>query len=145
MSPVSGEVVAVNSGLSDDSSKVRTDSWRTAGGLGRRSAVLSIVAGRLLMGDAWSACPVRQCVEPKAALWREAPAGACCAIPAIPPAKPAHTPTPGPATPPFPCPQVNTDPFGEGWMIKVKLSNKGELDELMDSAAYSSFCESGGH
>ena len=58
-------------------------------------------------------------------------------------------PPPGPPTLPLtpPCPflQVNTDPFGEGWMIKVKLSNKGELDELMDSAAYSSFCESGGH
>lgn len=38
-------------------------------------------------------------------------------------------------------PQVNTDPYGDGWMIKVKLTNKGQLDELMDATAYTSFCE----
>ena len=54
MSPVSGEVLAVNSGLSDDSSKVRPNSWR-AGGQGGRSAVPSIAAGRLLVGGAWAA------------------------------------------------------------------------------------------
>ena len=32
---------------------------------------------------------------------------------------------------------VNTDPYGEGWMIKIKLSNPAELDELMDADAYS--------
>ena len=32
---------------------------------------------------------------------------------------------------------VNSDPFGEGWMIKVKLSDSSELDSLMDAAAYS--------
>ncbi len=37
--------------------------------------------------------------------------------------------------------QVNSDPYWDGWMIKVKLSNKGQLDELMDAAAYKSFCE----
>ena len=31
---------------------------------------------------------------------------------------------------------VNTDPYGEGWMIKIKLSNPAELDELMDAEAY---------
>lgn len=31
---------------------------------------------------------------------------------------------------------VNTDPYGEGWMIKVKMSNPAELDELMDADAY---------
>ncbi|KAL4426704.1 hypothetical protein ABPG77_004760 [Micractinium sp. CCAP 211/92] len=36
---------------------------------------------------------------------------------------------------------VNSDPYWDGWMIKVKLSNKGQLDELMDAAAYKSFCE----
>jgi glycine cleavage system H protein len=33
---------------------------------------------------------------------------------------------------------VNTDPYGEGWMIKVKISNPSELDGLLDAAAYSS-------
>jgi glycine cleavage system H protein len=32
---------------------------------------------------------------------------------------------------------VNTDPYGEGWMIRIKLSDPGEADELLDSAAYS--------
>eukprot|EP00195_Chlamydomonas_chlamydogama_P016037 CAMPEP_0202889892 /NCGR_PEP_ID=MMETSP1392-20130828/436_1 /ASSEMBLY_ACC=CAM_ASM_000868 /TAXON_ID=225041 /ORGANISM="Chlamydomonas chlamydogama, Strain SAG 11-48b" /LENGTH=163 /DNA_ID=CAMNT_0049573329 /DNA_START=53 /DNA_END=544 /DNA_ORIENTATION=+ len=32
--------------------------------------------------------------------------------------------------------QVNSAPYGDGWFIKVKLSNKGELSGLMDSAAY---------
>lgn len=31
---------------------------------------------------------------------------------------------------------VNTDPYGEGWMIKVKLSNASELDHLMSAADY---------
>ena len=41
--------------------------------------------------------------------------------------------------------QVNTAPFEGGWMIKVKLANTKELDDLMEPAAYSAFCESGGH
>jgi glycine cleavage system H protein len=32
--------------------------------------------------------------------------------------------------------QVNTDPYGKGWMIKIALTNKAELDELFDNAAY---------
>jgi glycine cleavage system H protein len=32
---------------------------------------------------------------------------------------------------------VNSDPYGEGWMIKIKISNTSELDGLMDSATYS--------
>ena len=31
---------------------------------------------------------------------------------------------------------VNTDPYGEGWMIKMKVSNTADVQELMDSAAY---------
>ena len=31
---------------------------------------------------------------------------------------------------------VNTDPYGEGWMIKIRLTNPAELDELMDADAY---------
>jgi len=31
---------------------------------------------------------------------------------------------------------VNTDPYGEGWMIKIEISNEEELKPLMDVAAY---------
>jgi glycine cleavage system H protein len=32
---------------------------------------------------------------------------------------------------------VNTDPFNDGWMVKVKISDQSELDDLLDSDAYS--------
>jgi len=32
---------------------------------------------------------------------------------------------------------VNTDPYGEGWMVKVKMSNKSELSELFNGREYS--------
>lgn len=32
---------------------------------------------------------------------------------------------------------VNTDPYGEGWMIKMKVTDPAAVSELMDSAAYS--------
>lgn len=31
---------------------------------------------------------------------------------------------------------VNKDPYGAGWLVKVKLSNPGEVAGLMDAAAY---------
>jgi len=31
---------------------------------------------------------------------------------------------------------VNTDPYGEGWMVKITLANVADLDGLMDAAAY---------
>lgn len=31
---------------------------------------------------------------------------------------------------------LNTDPFGDGWIFKIKLSNPGELDALKDPASY---------
>lgn len=31
---------------------------------------------------------------------------------------------------------VNTDPYGEGWMVKIKLSNPSEADDLLDAASY---------
>lgn len=31
---------------------------------------------------------------------------------------------------------VNEDPYGEGWMIKIKLSDTGAVDELLDADAY---------
>jgi glycine cleavage system H protein len=32
--------------------------------------------------------------------------------------------------------KVNQDPYGEGWMVKVRLSDPSELDQLMDVKAY---------
>ncbi|MBT8283959.1 MAG: glycine cleavage system protein GcvH [Flavobacteriaceae bacterium] len=32
--------------------------------------------------------------------------------------------------------KVNSDPYGEGWMIKIKFSNEAELKELMSDTAY---------
>jgi len=31
---------------------------------------------------------------------------------------------------------VNTDPYGDGWLIKVKMTDASQLDHLMDAAAY---------
>lgn len=36
---------------------------------------------------------------------------------------------------------LNSDPYGS-WILRVRLSDKSELDALMDAAAYSRFCES---
>jgi len=36
---------------------------------------------------------------------------------------------------------VNADPYGEGWMIKVKLSNAGEMASLMDAKAYAALLD----
>mmetsp|Transcript_26549 Transcript_26549/g.47236 ORF Transcript_26549/g.47236 Transcript_26549/m.47236 type:complete len:165 (-) Transcript_26549:218-712(-) len=37
--------------------------------------------------------------------------------------------------------KVNSDSFGEGWLMKVKMSDSGEVDSLLDSAAYAKQCE----
>ena len=34
---------------------------------------------------------------------------------------------------------VNTDPYGAGWMIRVKMSNPGEVDSLLTAAEYEDF------
>ena len=31
---------------------------------------------------------------------------------------------------------VNSDPYGEGWMVKMKVANTADVDALMDAAAY---------
>ena len=36
---------------------------------------------------------------------------------------------------------LNSDPYDQGWLIKVKLTDTSELDELMDAAAYTAYCE----
>jgi glycine cleavage system H protein len=40
--------------------------------------------------------------------------------------------------------KVNEDPYGEGWMVKVRLSDPGELDKLLDVGAYRDLLQSGG-
>ncbi len=37
---------------------------------------------------------------------------------------------------------VNTEPYGGGWMIKIKLSDSGELDKLLSASEYEDFVES---
>jgi len=32
--------------------------------------------------------------------------------------------------------KVNTDPYGEGWMIKIKLSDNSEIENLLDAEGY---------
>ena len=36
---------------------------------------------------------------------------------------------------------VNGDPYGDGWLVKIRVSDPGELDALMDAAAYQSHLE----
>jgi glycine cleavage system H protein len=36
---------------------------------------------------------------------------------------------------------VNTDPEGEGWFFRLRLSDTSELDGLMDADTYKAFCE----
>jgi glycine cleavage system H protein len=39
---------------------------------------------------------------------------------------------------------VNHDPYGEGWMVRVRLSDPSELDSLLDVGAYRDLLQSGG-
>jgi len=34
--------------------------------------------------------------------------------------------------------KVNTDPYGEGWLIKIEISDPSQLDSLLDAEAYKS-------
>ncbi len=36
---------------------------------------------------------------------------------------------------------VNKDPYGEGWLIKVKISDKSELDDLLEASKYKELTE----
>lgn len=38
---------------------------------------------------------------------------------------------------------VNSSPYGDAWMIKIKPSNPGDIDALMDAAAYKNHLASG--
>jgi glycine cleavage system H protein len=37
--------------------------------------------------------------------------------------------------------KVNSDPYGGGWMVKIKISDASQLDELLDSNAYKALVE----
>ncbi|MFN8372838.1 MAG: glycine cleavage system protein GcvH [Anaerolineae bacterium] len=36
---------------------------------------------------------------------------------------------------------INSDPFGKGWIVKLKVTSAADLNDLMDSAAYVSYCD----
>ena len=36
---------------------------------------------------------------------------------------------------------VNEDPYGEGWLVRIRLSDPGEVDILLDAAAYKQILE----
>ena len=38
---------------------------------------------------------------------------------------------------------VNSDPYGEGWMVKVRLSDQSELDQLLDVNQYKELLQTG--
>ncbi len=40
---------------------------------------------------------------------------------------------------------VNTDPYGDGWMIRVRLSDATELDDLMSAEEYEEYIETESH
>jgi glycine cleavage system H protein len=39
--------------------------------------------------------------------------------------------------------RINSDPYGEGWMVKVRLSDPSEVDQLMDVSAYKEMLQNG--
>ena len=40
---------------------------------------------------------------------------------------------------------VNTDPYGDGWMIKVRIADQTEYDELMDATEYEDYIQTESH
>jgi glycine cleavage system H protein len=38
---------------------------------------------------------------------------------------------------------INGDPYGEGWMVKVRMSDPSELDQLMDVSTYRELLQAG--
>jgi glycine cleavage system H protein len=37
--------------------------------------------------------------------------------------------------------KINEDPYGDGWLLRVRLSEPGEVDDLLDADAYRAFLE----
>ncbi len=40
---------------------------------------------------------------------------------------------------------VNTDPYGDGWMVRIRLSDPTELDDLMNAEEYEEYIETEAH
>lgn len=40
---------------------------------------------------------------------------------------------------------LNSDPFGEAWMLKIELADPKELDDMMDAKAYEAYCQERSH
>jgi glycine cleavage system H protein len=40
--------------------------------------------------------------------------------------------------------RINHDPYGEGWMVKVRLSDAAEVDSLLDVGSYQDLLQTGG-
>ena len=38
--------------------------------------------------------------------------------------------------------QINEDPYGEGWLVKIRMSDPSEVDALLDRAAYEELLDS---
>jgi glycine cleavage system H protein len=38
---------------------------------------------------------------------------------------------------------VNSDPYGQGWMVRIKLADPAEVDDLLDAAAYDTLIAAG--
>lgn len=36
---------------------------------------------------------------------------------------------------------INSDPYGQGWLVKIRVSGAPDLGDLMDAAAYRAYCE----
>jgi glycine cleavage system H protein len=36
---------------------------------------------------------------------------------------------------------VNEDPYGQGWLLRIRLADAGEVDELLDAAGYQTLLE----
>jgi glycine cleavage system H protein len=39
--------------------------------------------------------------------------------------------------------KINEDPYGDGWLVRVKLADPSEADSLLDAAAYEKLLQSG--
>ena len=39
---------------------------------------------------------------------------------------------------------INTDPYGAGWIYKLKLTGPADVSNLMDAAAYRTYCQNQG-
>lgn len=40
---------------------------------------------------------------------------------------------------------LSSDAFGKGWILKIRMSNPADIDQLLDRAAYEKVCESDDH